>query len=167
MHYPAVTICNEASRSTLADRLLQRVHHLNQKWQLCARAAGSKDEQCGGAEVRVNCVSGGGDVNGDVGDIGGGGAAASLDNRIQTTRRHRRSSNAQLFNVQLDIPVRRTTFIAAAGASPSPSGSGSSTKAAAAAAQPSSDATDVVKLLQSEVLERDLLNVGRRLDEAA
>jgi hypothetical protein len=86
VNYPAVTICNQASRTILSDRLLQRIHQLNHKWKLCAQT--SADDLCSGAQVSVNC------------------ATEAEDSNNVITKRHRRQ-NQQIFGVQVDVPVKR------------------------------------------------------------
>lgn len=80
-------MCNQASRTILSDRLLQRIHQLNHKWKLCAQT-GSED-LCNGAQVTVNCAS-----------------EAPNSNNI-LTKRHRRQDDQQMFSVQVDVPVKR------------------------------------------------------------
>lgn len=88
VNYPAVTICNQASRTILSDRLLQRIHQLNHNWKLCAQT--TKDDLCSGAQVSVNCAS-----------------EADDSNSILTKRHRRQSEKQQIFGVQVDIPIKR------------------------------------------------------------
>jgi hypothetical protein len=35
--YPQLALCNSAGKSTLSDKLVQRIGQLNAKWHICAR----------------------------------------------------------------------------------------------------------------------------------
>ena len=88
VRYPAVTICNQASRTILSDRLLQRIHQLNHKWNICEKTA--NEDTCSGAKVTVNCAS-----------------DADDSNSILARRHRRQNDQTQMFSVQLDVPVKR------------------------------------------------------------
>uniref|UniRef100_A0A914YVY8 Sushi, von Willebrand factor type A, EGF and pentraxin domain-containing protein 1 n=1 Tax=Panagrolaimus superbus TaxID=310955 RepID=A0A914YVY8_9BILA len=80
INYPAVSICNAASKNTLAEKLLLKVHQLNSKWNICSSKS---DTHCQRVNITVDCLS--------------------------DMKRLRRQNNGaqQTFNVHVEIPIKR------------------------------------------------------------
>ena len=54
--YPTTAGCNEAGRTTLADKLLGRIAALNKQWQLCANTVGDEGV-CPELNITIVCVT--------------------------------------------------------------------------------------------------------------
>uniref|UniRef100_A0A7E4V9G4 Protein crumbs n=1 Tax=Panagrellus redivivus TaxID=6233 RepID=A0A7E4V9G4_PANRE len=116
INYPAVSICNAASKNTLAEKLLLKIHQLNAKWDICA----AKSEfGCGNVNVSVSCS----------------------DDNARLRRQPSSASAKQIFNVKVEIPVKREHVI--------------DTK--------TNRRIDVINIIQDEASLRDLFNLEQVL----
>uniref|UniRef100_A0A914MRZ1 Uncharacterized protein n=1 Tax=Meloidogyne incognita TaxID=6306 RepID=A0A914MRZ1_MELIC len=80
LSYPQLALCNPAGKSTVTEKIIERINQINNKWHICANNEESSD--CSGVQVQINCQD------------------------IFAASRLKRQSTLQQFDVIIDVPIR-------------------------------------------------------------